>query len=265
MLKVIMRKARRSDVASMNRIFNDCMDIDGNCLDIDHKDESYWLEWFAAHDRKHPVYVGELDSRVICWAALNRYSNEYAYNGVAELSLHLDPKVNIAGMQESLLRFLEGQAQELGFYKLLASVFLTNRSALHIFRSAGYRDVGTFRNHGFYKGSLVDVICMERLLPVDMEALKQSYRDAYPFYEQFFAREEAIQEYQMLRNGMVRSAEDPNRWVPVTKEDPPEISEDWGGATVRRVGNLPSMEEIIEQRLAEKNRTDRLSDAIDRH
>lgn len=250
-MKVVMRKARRTDVDAMNHIFNEGMKQAGSCLDIDEKDEAYRLEWFASHDKRHPVFVGELDDTVICWAALNRYSGEYPYDGVAVLDMRLDPNITITGLWDSLLHFVEAQARELGYYKLVVSLFANNRGALHSYRAAGFRDVGIYRNHGFYKGELMDMVFMERMLPYDMEQLKRQYRKNYSFYEEFFCREEAIQELQMLRNGMVRSPEDPNIWVPTTKENA-NYQDDWGGDTVRVVTDLPSLEELVEQRLAAK-------------
>lgn len=247
-----MRKARRNDIDAMNRIFNLGMKTPGSMLDIDPKDAEYRLEWFGAHDKRHPVFVGELDETVICWAALSRYSWEYPYDGVAVLEMHLDPDVTITGLWDSLLRFTEAQARALGYYKLVVSLFASNRTALHSYRAAGFRDVGVYRNHGFYKGELVDMVFMERMLPCDLKQLRQQYRDHYTFYEEFFAREEAMQELQMLRNGMVRSEEDPDKWVPAVKERE-SGGEDWGGATIRPARGLPSLEELVDRRLAERN------------
>lgn len=253
-MKVIMRKAKRSDIDAMNRIFNAGMGTDGAVLDIDPKDEAYRLAWFAEHDKRHPVFVGELDGTVICWAALSRYSHDYPYDGVAVLSIYLDPGITITGLWDSLLRFVENQASELGYYKLVVSLFATNRNALHSYRSAGFRDVGIYRSHGFYKGELVDMVYMERLLTYDIERLKQYYREHYPFYESFFAREEALQELQMLRNGMMRSPDDPTRWIPTPKEGVAD-ADDWGGATVRKVRGLPTLEELLELQLSERGQS----------
>ncbi|MEG2073581.1 MAG: GNAT family N-acetyltransferase, partial [Angelakisella sp.] len=226
-MEITIRKVKRIDIDEINRIANDEMKTNGNSLDIDPKDYNYRLEWLAEHDKTHPVFVGELDGRMVCWAALSRYSSDYPYDGVANLSMHIDSAAGVQGLQESLLRFMEAQAGRLGYYKLIITVFASNRTALHCYRTAGYRDVGVFRNHGFYKGELVDIVEMERMLPVDMEKLKEYYRRNYPFYEEFFCREEVVQEMHMLRNGMMRSPDDPNKWIPEPKEA--NYQDDWGG------------------------------------
>ncbi|MEG0854556.1 MAG: GNAT family N-acetyltransferase [Angelakisella sp.] len=247
-MEITIRKVKRTDIDDMNRIFNAGMKNDGSCLDIDPKDYNYRLEWISGHDKKHPVFVGEQNGRMVCWAALSRYSSEYPYDGVVFLTMQVDPTVGIQGLEESLLRFMEEQAMRLGYYKIIVSLFANNRTALHRYRTAGFRDVGIFRNHGFYKGELVDMVYMERLLPVEMQDLKEYYRTNYPFYEEFFCREEVMQELHMLRNGMMRAPDDPSKWIPAPKEA--SYQEDWGGATIRKAQNIPSLEELMEQRLA---------------
>lgn len=247
-MEITIRKVRRSDIDGMNRIFNDGMKNGGAYLDIDPKGEGYRLEWLAQHDKKHPVFVGELDGQMVCWAALSRYSSDYPYDGVVVLSLHVDGGAGIQGLHESLLRFMEEQAAGLGYYKLIVSIFASNRTELHRYRTAGFRDVGVFRNHGFYKGELVDMVYMERLLPVELADLKEYYRRAYPFYEEYFCREEVLQELHMQRNGMMRSPDDPDKWIPMPKEA--SYQEDWGGVTVRKATNIPSLEELMELRMA---------------
>ncbi len=242
-MEVIMRRARRTDAAAINHIFNQAVEDGDSSLDIDAKDQAYREQWLAAHDRRHPVYVGEVEGRVVCWVALSPYSSQYPFDGVAELGVYVDRDFRHQGLGGLLLKFIEQQAIALGYCKIILSVYATNLQALHAYRRAGYRDVGAFRNHGYHKGKLYDIIYMERLLPVDMEALNRYYRQNYPFYEEYFRREEALYEAQMLRNGMIRSEEDPTKWIPGAGHA--GYVDDWNGQTVRVVKNAPPLEEII--------------------
>ncbi|MEG1943282.1 MAG: hypothetical protein RR049_05640, partial [Angelakisella sp.] len=72
-MEITIRKVKRIDIDEMNRIANDEMKTNGNSLDIDPKDYNYRLEWLAEHDKAHPVFVGELEGRMVCWAALSPY------------------------------------------------------------------------------------------------------------------------------------------------------------------------------------------------
>ena len=202
-MEVIMRRARRSDAAAINVIFNQAIEDGNSNLDIDSKDLVYRQQWLANHDKRHPVFVGELDGEVACWVALSPYSGRYPYDCVADLSIYVRRDLRGMGLGSLLLKFIEQQAAELGYYKIVLSVFGGNQAALHAYRRAGYRDVGVFRNHGYYKGKLVDIIFMERLLVPDMEFLKRYYSEQYPFYEEFFAEQQAEEEANLRRNGML--------------------------------------------------------------
>ena len=244
-MEIIMRRARRTDAAAINYIYNQAVEDGDSILEIDVKGQSYREEWLAAHDRRHPVYVGEAEGKVVCWVALSPYNAHYPYDGVAELSVYVERSFRHQGLGSLLLKFIEQQATQLGYCKIILSVYATNLNALHAYRRAGYRDVGVFRSHGYNKGKLYDIVCMERLLPVDMEALNRHYRHTYPFYEEYFRREEAIYEAQMLRNGMVRSQEDPTKWIPGGEHA--GYVDDWNGQTVRVVKDAPALEEIMRE------------------
>lgn len=202
-MEVLMRRARSGDADAINYIFNQAIQ-DGNAnLDIDEKQREYRLHWLAAHDKRHPVYVGEVQGEVVCWVALSPYSSRYPYDFVADLSIYVRRDLRGQGLGSLLLKFIEQQATQLGYYKIVLSVYGSNRAALHAYRRAGYRDVGVFRNHGYHKGKLVDIIFMERLLTPDMEFLKEYYQNQYPFYDTFFREERAAEEALLRRNGML--------------------------------------------------------------
>lgn len=218
-MEVLMRRARPGDVDAINFIFNQAIQ-DGNAnLDIDEKERDYRLQWLAGHDKRHPVYVGEIQGEVVCWVALSPYSGRYPYDFVADLSIYVRRDLRGQGLGSLLLKFIEQQATQLGYYKIVLSVYGSNRAALHAYRRAGYRDVGTFRNHGYHKGKLVDIIFMERLLVPDMEFLKEYYSTQYPAYARFFEAERAAEEAMLRRNGMLP----PLDGEPVVEEEFEEV------------------------------------------
>jgi hypothetical protein len=96
-----------------------------------------------------------------------------------------------------LLKFIEQQAVRLGYYKIVLSCDTSNLRAVRAFRHAGYRDVGVFRNHGYNKGRLVDIMYMERLLTVDLDRLKNYYSQTYPFYADYFEEEELLAQQEL--------------------------------------------------------------------
>ena len=183
------------------------------------------MYWLQEHSNRKPVYVGECDGKVICWAAMNQYSSEYYYAGVGRIELHIDQTIGTAEMYQSLMKFMEIQAKELGYHKLMVRIVENNRTLLHQYRNMGFRDVGTLRNHGFYQGNLVNMVLLERILPVDIKKLTQAYRDTYTFYDEYFINKDKKYEQQMIRNGMMRDPEDPSRWI----SEPTQQGMSWQG------------------------------------
>jgi [ribosomal protein S5]-alanine N-acetyltransferase len=51
---------------------------------------------------------------------------------------------------------------QLNLNKLVAGIYAPNLASYRAFAQAGYREVGIFKNHRFYKGSYVDEVIMER-------------------------------------------------------------------------------------------------------
>ena len=226
-MEVVMRRARREDADAINEIFNQAVEEGNSNLDIDSKDRAYREEWLADHDGRHPVYVGEMDGTVVCWVSLSPYSQRYPYDWIADLSIDVRRDLRGKGLGSQLLRFIEQRAEELGYYKIVLSVFGGNLSALHTYRRAGYRDVGVFRGHGYYKGRLVDIVFMERLLTPDMDRLKDYYQKNYPWYQDFFDQEQAEEEAHLRRNGMLPPLEgaEEEEFEEVKGEHPGELPE----------------------------------------
>lgn len=189
-----IRNARKADAEAINRIFNEAVETGGANLDIDTKDTAYRQKWLAAHDKRHPVIVCEKDGEVIGWASISPWGSRYTYDWVGELSIYVAREHRGQGLGSELLRRLEKRAEETGYCKLMMQVFATNYPALHAYRTAGYRDVGTMRCHGFYKGAMEDIAVLERILPYDEEKLKAYYKDSYPFYKEYFRSAEAPKE-----------------------------------------------------------------------
>ncbi len=232
-MEVMMRRAKRADAEAINFIYNQAIDDGNACMEIDHCTLERRLEWMGRHNKRFPIYVGECEGRIICWVALSQYREGYAYDGVVELSVFVERSMRHQGLGSMLLKFVERQAVKLGHHKILFGVYASNIAALHVYRRHGYRDVGVFRNHGYHKGRLHDIIYMERLLPVKIEEMNQYYFDNYACYQQYFQELQLQLEEQMQRNGMVRSAENPDQWVP--EEGEPNYIDDWNGMTVRPV------------------------------
>lgn len=224
-----MRKIRRDDIETLNTIFNQQLDEATTHLEICPWTESDRLTWLNSHSPKHPVYVGEIEDKIVCWCSINPYRTEYYYSGVATIELHIDKSVgeSTTALQRSLVKLLERQALKLSYHKLMVMAATSNPQLLNMYRSLNFRDVGVLRQHGFYKGELADMTLLERCLQINVKSLTEEYRKNYPFYEEYFQKQQNDYETQMRNNGMIPSPDTPGKWIFPPAEHPFEIDPDF--------------------------------------
>ena len=60
-------------------------------------------------------------------------------------------------------------AEQAGFWKIVSRVFPENSASLRLIRSMGFREIGTYENHGKLDGVWRDVIIVERLLRANLK------------------------------------------------------------------------------------------------
>jgi L-amino acid N-acyltransferase YncA len=125
---------------------------------------SFIRSWFEEHQGRYSVLVAEIDSQIVGWASLNRYSHRCAYNGVADLSVYVDRSFRGKGIGTVLLKELEKEAKTNGFHKMVLFTFLFNKLGQRLYRKMGFREVGVLEKQGRLDGRFVDVMAMEKLL-----------------------------------------------------------------------------------------------------
>lgn len=181
-----MRRARLEDAEAIRRIDSRTGGIYG--LEISPRPEEYYRDWLRYHraNKRCPAFVGTSEGQVIWWVALGEVPGGYPFDGVAAVETGIPEDLAGTELTDLLLRFLEQQAAKLGYYKLVAYLDTEQRYLLHTYRRVGFRDVGVLRSHGYRRGKLVDLVLLERILPPDMKALEEYYRENYPFYDDYF-------------------------------------------------------------------------------
>jgi phosphinothricin acetyltransferase len=68
------------------------------------------------------------------------------------------------GIGRELLQSLIEAAREIGFHKMVLAAFDWNRSGIALYKGAGFRQVGVYREQGLLNGRWVDTVIMEKLL-----------------------------------------------------------------------------------------------------
>ena len=136
-----------------------------------------WLRWKSIPRREATSRIGgrnttrdtrsswgEIGDAVVGWASLNRFSHRCAHDAIADLSVYVARSQRGRGFGKSLLEALEVVARTGNFHKVVLHALDENEAGRRLYRSAGFAEVGVFRDHGLLDGRYVDVVAMEKLL-----------------------------------------------------------------------------------------------------
>ena len=123
------------------------------------------VAWF---DGVHPIVVVESGGRVVAFASTSTYRPRACYAGIAEVSLYVERSFRGRGAGRLAMRAIIAEAERAGFWKLVSRVFLDNDASRGLIASAGFREVGIYRNHGKLDGVWRDVLIVECLIPANV-------------------------------------------------------------------------------------------------
>jgi L-amino acid N-acyltransferase YncA len=121
--------------------------------------------WF---DGTHPIVVVEDDGRIIAFASTSTYRPRECYAGIAEFSVYVARDARRHGAGRVAMEALIRETERAGFWKLVSRVFTENTASLHLLRSIGFREVGTYEKHAKLDGTWRDVVIVERMIPANL-------------------------------------------------------------------------------------------------
>lgn len=162
--RATIRHAAIDDAAAIAEIYNEAIHSTTATFDTEIQSVEERRRWLEAHDERHPVFVAELDGRVVGWAGLSKWSDRPAYDGTVESSFYVAQKYQGRGIGRALKERLVAEARRLGFYTMLARATAQNNASIHINKSCGFQDIGTMKEVGFKFGRKLDVHLMQLML-----------------------------------------------------------------------------------------------------
>jgi phosphinothricin acetyltransferase len=163
-LEIPIRAAVSTDLEAIRAIYNQGIEDRCATLESEPHDAARIAAWWALHDDRYIVAVGEdPGGTIVGWASLNRFSHRCAHNAIADLSIYVARSQRGMGIGTILLTDILERARR-SFRKIVLHALADNVAGKRLYSSLGFREVGIFRQHGELDGRLVDVIAMERLL-----------------------------------------------------------------------------------------------------
>ncbi|MDA9554897.1 GNAT family N-acetyltransferase [Pelobium sp.] len=120
-----------------------------------------WEEWNNNH-LTHSRLIAEIDGKVAGWIALSKASPRTVYQGVAEISVYIDPEFQGLGIGLVLLQHAKEESEANGIWTLQASVFEINKASIRLHEKAGFRKVGYRERISQLHGQWHNIILFEK-------------------------------------------------------------------------------------------------------
>jgi phosphinothricin acetyltransferase len=161
---VNIRKAQLDDLPHITAIYNDAILTTTATFDTNPKSDAEQLDWFRAHDDRHPILVAERDGQVVGWCSLSAWSDRCAYANTAETSFYVRREFRGQGIGRQLKQAIIDEAKRLGFHTLIARVAEGSIESAHLNESLGFARVGTLKQVGRKFGRHLDVHLYQKML-----------------------------------------------------------------------------------------------------
>lgn len=159
-----IREATIRDIGFITKIYNEGIEDRIATLETKLRDEEEMVQWLKNRDERYKVIVVEKDDIIYGWASINVFNSRCCYSRVGDISIYIGREHRGKGIGKILLKGLIEVAKEQEFHKLILSTFDFNNVGHKLYKSLGFREVGTYMNQGILDGNFVNITIMERLL-----------------------------------------------------------------------------------------------------
>src|SRR5947209_6818889 len=139
-----IRDATEADLPAIVDIYNQSIPAGWSTADTEPVTVAARIEWFHQFDpAKRPIWVAELDGRVIATAYLSSfYGGRPAYDATAEVSTYIATAYHRRGIGRRLKQWVIDTCPRLGVTTLLSMHFDHNDATRRINESLGFRQMG---------------------------------------------------------------------------------------------------------------------------
>lgn len=164
-MEYLIREATLKDVEFIKDIYNQGIEDRIATLETRLRTTGDMEEWMTNRSIRNKVIVIEDSNNIVRgWASINVFNSRCCYSGVGDISIYIKRSLRGKGLGKILLKALLETAKEQDFHKLVLSTFEFNEAGKKLYKSLGFREVGTYENQGILDGKFVNITIMERLL-----------------------------------------------------------------------------------------------------
>ncbi len=159
-----VRLATEVDLATIGSIYNYYVLNSACTFQTEPDTAEERAEWFAAHDKLHPITVATDESEVVAWASLSPYHHRCAYRHTVEDSVYVRNDMRNRGIGTLLLTDLIKRAETHGHHSIMAVIAADQIDSIRLHQKFGFLKVGHIREAGYKFDRWLDVIFMQRML-----------------------------------------------------------------------------------------------------
>lgn len=141
--KTMIRLAKLSDLDTLTEIYNQAILTKRCTADMDTFTSEERMKWFNDHqDEKYPLYVYEINDKVVGYATLSSYRPRRAFEKTVEVSYYIDFDYHRMGIGDALLKHTINSARNLGYKTLIAILLGVNKGSTGLLEKHGFEKYG---------------------------------------------------------------------------------------------------------------------------
>jgi L-amino acid N-acyltransferase YncA len=156
---MIIRDAVLKDLPFIVEIYNSTISSRMVTADVRPITVDDRLSWFHSHiPNQRPLWVAELDDRVMGWISVRSFYGRPAYRITAELGLYVSPDCRHCGVGSQLLQSVIAQSPQMGLANLLGFIFAHNTPSFNLFQKFGFQQWGYLPEVADFDGVRRDLV-----------------------------------------------------------------------------------------------------------
>lgn len=138
-----IRDALENDLPQIIDIYNLAVPKKIATADLEPISVESRLGWYReCRSAQCPLWVVEIDDRIIGWLSFQAFKNRAAYNATAEISIYIHTDYQGQGIGKKLLHEAIERGSTFGFKTILALIFAHNQPSLKLFKNFGFERWG---------------------------------------------------------------------------------------------------------------------------
>jgi L-amino acid N-acyltransferase YncA len=159
-----IRPANEQDCPVINDIYNYYVDTSTCTYQLERSTAAERVEWFRSHSPRQPIFVAELDGRVVGWASISPFRAREGYKSTVENSVYIHHEFHRRGLGGILLERLIVAATELGYHTIIAGIDGEQTASIRIHEKYGFKTVGILPQVARKFDRWLDVYFMQKML-----------------------------------------------------------------------------------------------------